>query len=56
MDDNKKTNMKMAALDEKFWDLENSANQASKHKQELIELRDRNRVLLEEHKVTLQNL
>lgn len=40
MDDNKKTNMKMAAVEEKFRDLEMKNLQGNKHKQELVELRD----------------
>lgn len=56
MDDLKKTNMKMAAVEEKMRELEARAAQAPKHKAELIELRDRNKQLLDEHKITLNNL
>ena len=56
MDDNKKTNLKMAAIEEKQWELELKQVTGSKQKGELIELRDWNKQLLEEHKVTLQNL
>jgi hypothetical protein len=43
MDDLKKTNTKMAAVEEKQRELEIKAVNGNKHKGELMELRDRNK-------------